>query len=420
MRQYDSETPFFIWDSEIPDLEPGVFEQIDNTLQVEVNGRKVVARGALMPDAHVGYGVPIGAVLAMRNVIPGAVGVDIGCGMIAQTADEWNEDDLNYAISEHPDFLKRLYTNLKRAVPMGMNWFGKSYDQNLDDIPDEYYSEVAGKFLGYRRRFGLGDMSEEEVSNFESKTLNQLGTLGSGNHFLEICINDARQVVVLLHSGSRGFGRHIADYYIKIAKKRNRFDLDPNLSALDTPLLKNWYLEAMETAQLYATLNRKVMLDRALQVVRDAFRNAGIRESSKDGQADFTVSCHHNYGSKFYLEGEEMLLVRKGAVDASKGVKGIIPGSMGNVTYITEGLGGDLNLNSCSHGAGRVMSRGVAKKQITVERHRELTANVYCDKSESILDESPDAYKPIDGVMASQKDLVSIIDTLRPVVNCKG
>ena len=409
MRKFESNIPFHIWDEYIPALEQDVLTQMSNVLGIEVNGNPAVVRAALMPDAHSGYGVPIGCVIALKEgiVIPGAVGVDIGCGMVAVTTD-YNREDL----VKLP--LNLLYDELKEVVPMGFSWFGRenTNEQKEEDIPDRYFSEVSAKILKNKSVFGLGEVNNEGLFNFERRIFNQLGTLGGGNHFLEVCSNQNGKVVVLLHSGSRGFGRYVADHYINLAKIYNKYPADPQLSYLTGDFMCVDYLDAMRTAQTYAELNRELMMSRALKAF-EFFMGEDLVEKGR-------VSCHHNYGNVENVFGVERLVIRKGAVDASEGVLGIIPSSMGGSSYIVEGLGNPDSLNSCSHGAGRVMSRGFARKNISLENHIAKTEGVVCDKTETILDESPEAYKDIDLVMKSQSDLVKIVDTLTPIVNCKG
>lgn len=358
-----------------------------------------------MPDVHWGMGATIGSVIATKGaIIPAAVGVDIGCGMRAART--------NIKANYLPDNLKGLRSAIEEAVPHGGpgdigSWQGT--------IPDDVC------YVWYDRLFPDYNVYSQQHPGIKSKNNNrdnQLGTLGTGNHFIEICLDENKDVWIMLHSGSRGCGNRIGTYFIDKAKKEMErwfIDLpDKNLAYFPegSPLFDD-YIEAVGWAQQYAKLNRALMFKRTLQALCDTI----------GGDVCFNqeaIDCHHNYVTRENHFGSNVLVTRKGAVQAREGTMGIIPGSMGAKSFIVRGKGNPDSFNSCSHGAGRVMSRNEARKTITQRDHETDTAGVECRKDESVIDESPKAYKNIDDVMKSQEDLVEIVHTLKQVVCVKG
>jgi tRNA-splicing ligase RtcB len=361
---------------------------------------------AVMPDVHRGIGATVGSVIpTQRAVIPAAVGVDIGCGMMATRT--------SLTASDLPDNLLRLRTCIEEAVPHGRTDNGGKNDRGA-------WGETPGRVLtawgALRERFD-GIVEKHRGVQVE-RGARQLGTLGTGNHFIEACLDEEQRVWFVLHSGSRGAGNSIGRYFIDLAKKdMQRFFV--NLPDADLAYLPEGtdhfddYLEAVGWAQEFARLNRELMMEAVLESAR------------KSGLPAFTtgmevVNCHHNYVSREKHYGESIIVTRKGAVRARAGELGLIPGSMGARSFVVRGLGNEESFHSCSHGAGRKLSRTAAKKAFTLADHEAATAGVECRKDEGVLDETPGAYKSIDAVMAAQKDLVEIVHTLKQVVCVKG
>lgn len=362
---------------------------------------------AAMPDVHAGLGATVGSVLPTdRAIIPAAVGVDIGCGMIAvQTSLQAN--DL-------PDDLKPLRSAIERAVPHGRTHNGGPGDRGAwRDLPSthaEVWSGLAARFEG---------IADKHPKLARGTTAQHLGTLGTGNHFIEVCLDESDRVWVMLHSGSRGVGNRIGRYFIDKAKEEmRRFFVD--LVDRDLAYLPEGsthfddYVLAVGWAQDYAMANRQLMMQATLMAMRQL---SDLPPFTSEGMA---VNCHHNYVAREHHYGKNVWVTRKGAVRAREGDLGIIPGSMGARSYIVRGKGHPESFNSCSHGAGRVMSRTEAKRKFTVEDHEKATAGVECRKDAAVIDETPAAYKDIDAVMAAQADLVDIVHTLRQVVCVKG
>lgn len=353
---------------------------------------------AAMPDVHVGMGATIGSVVPTRGaVIPAAVGVDIGCGMSAvQTS---------LVASDLPDSLKGLRRAIEMRVPVGRAAFR--------DPPEA--QQQAWSVLSPRYRRIVDKRPDAEVRD----PVKQLGTLGTGNHFVEVCLDEADRVWFMLHSGSRGLGNKIGTVFIELAHKemeaQERSLPDRNLSYLEEGTSHfDDYVEAVSFAQDYASSNRRLMM----QAIIDAA--ASTRVLPPFEARLMAVDCHHNYVARERHFGAEVLVTRKGAVRAGLGELGIIPGSMGAKSYIVRGLGNAESFESCSHGAGRALSRTEAKKRFTVAQHVEATHGVECRKDREVLDETPMAYKPIDDVMRAQRDLVEIVHTLKQVVCVKG
>lgn len=362
---------------------------------------------AAMPDVHLGKGATIGSVVpTLGAVIPAAVGVDIGCGMMAAKTD--------LVASDLPDNLARVRTMIEKSVPHGRstNYRGGRDVGSWENVPND----VAQAWKPLSRQFD-GLLEKHKVLK-NTNNVKHLGTLGTGNHFIEMCLDEANRVWFMLHSGSRGVGNRIGTYFIEKAKKdMERWHIhlpDKDLAYLPegTPNFED-YVEAVHWAQEFARVNREVMMVRVVAAVKKALK----RDFSADIEA---VNCHHNYVARESHYGKNVLVTRKGAVRARRGDMGIIPGSMGARSYIVRGLGNEESFHSCSHGAGRVMSRTKAKKAISLEEHKQATKGVECRKDKDVIDESPAAYKDIDRVMEAQKDLVEIVHTLRQVVCVKG
>jgi tRNA-splicing ligase RtcB len=404
MSNYDTinnegSVPIKMWTHGVP-VEEDAKKQLINTAQLPFIFKWL----AVMPDVHVGKGSTIGSVIpTVGAIIPAAVGVDIGCGMMAvQTS---------LTANDLPDNLFNLRTAIEKSVPHGRTP-GKRDKGAWHEPPAR--SVEAWKKLSSGFRKITADYPKLQKANH----LNHLGTLGTGNHFIEICLDEMNQVWFMLHSGSRGIGNAIGSLFIELAKKDMAQHL-ANLPDADLAYLSEGtgyfddYVTAVEWAQNFAMLNREIMM----QNIITAMRGQIAKPFSTQMQA---VNCHHNYVAREHHFGNDILVTRKGAVRARNGDLGIIPGSMGACSYIVRGLGNQESFHSCSHGAGRIMSRNAAKRQFTLEDHREATKNVECRKDQEVIDETPAAYKPIAAVMNAQRDLVEVIHTLRQIVCVKG
>jgi RNA-splicing ligase RtcB len=363
--------------------------------QAETTARLPIVEGhvALMPDAHVGKGATVGSVIPTRGaVIPAAVGVDIGCGMIAA--------ELDVHAHHLPDSLDPLLTRIEHAVPAGV---GRGHH----DV-----ARPAAQWLATHRP--ATDLS----ANQERRAATQFGTLGSGNHFLELCVDERDRVWVLLHSGSRGIGNTLAQMHIAkaraLATALDRRLEDPDLASFTegTPEFAA-YIADMLWAQAYARANRDRMMDNAM---REVFDVIGFGSETR------RINCHHNFTEREAHDGRELWVTRKGAIRAGAGELGVIPGSMGTRSYIISGKGNPASWQSCSHGAGRRHSRTRAKKLFTTaDLAEQMKGTAWLSKrAAALLDEIPAAYKDIDRVMADQADLVDIVHTLRQVLNYKG
>jgi tRNA-splicing ligase RtcB (3'-phosphate/5'-hydroxy nucleic acid ligase) len=370
---------------------------------------------AVMPDVHLGKGATVGSVIATKGaIIPAAVGVDIGCGMMAVKTD--------LTASDLPDSLAEMRVRIERAIPHGRTNNGKEGDRGAwHDVPSHVRGGFEASSAGQKslawRMFTLVEQ-HPKLKRPAERAIRHLGTLGTGNHFVEVCLDEAQAVWVMLHSGSRGIGNAIGTYFIDLAKEDMRRWFI-NLPDQDLAYLPEGsdhfadYIAAMTWAQDYAMENRRLMMHGALDALR--------RSISKPFDATLmAVNCHHNYATKEHHFGENVFVTRKGAVCAREGVLGIIPGSMGTRSYIVRGLGNPESFHSCSHGAGRRMSRGEASRRITLEDHIKATEGVECRKDKDVIDESPAAYKDIDAVMAAQSDLVEVVATLKQVLCVKG
>ena len=357
-------------------------------LQAEKLARSPAVSGpvALMPDAHVGIGATVGSVIVTENaIIPAAVGVDIGCGMIACRTD--------LAANDLPDTLQPLISVFARDIPGGM---GKGHSQPKTSGVD-----------------WMADNRHDLTDNLAKRAQTQLGTLGSGNHFLEVCLDEQDQVWVVVHSGSRGVGNQLAQRHIKLAREQEQALEDRDLAYFlnDTPAFEA-YVSDMLWAQGYALQNREIMMDTGLQAL---FNFVG------QGSEVQRINCHHNFAQQEEHDGRRVWVTRKGAIQTRQGDYGVIPGSMGDRSFIVSGLGNPLSYHSCAHGAGRLMSRTQAKKSLTVASLEEAMAGkAWTQNGTALLDEHPKAYKPIETVMADQADLVEIQATLHQIANYKG
>ena len=362
---------------------------------------------AVMPDVHWGMGATVGSVIPTHKaIIPAAVGVDIGCGMMAvQTS---------LTASDLPDDLGPMRSAIEAAVPHGRTARGGQGDRGAWARPPDPVSAAWG---GLQERFER--IAEKHPKVRKANSLNHLGTLGTGNHFIEICLGEDDSVWCMLHSGSRGVGNRIGSYFIELAKSDMRTRMI-NLPDKDLAYFSEGvehfrdYVEAVGWAQDFARINREVMMRAVVGAIREL---PGLPELSAEQEV---VNCHHNYVSRENHFGKNVWVTRKGAVRAREGDLGIIPGSMGARSYIVRGKGNPDSYHSCSHGAGRALSRGEARRRFTLEQHIEATRGVECRKDEDVIDETPGAYKPIDAVMKAQEDLVDIVHTLRQVVCVKG
>ncbi len=362
---------------------------------------------AVMPDVHAGIGATVGSVIASkRAVIPAAVGVDIGCGMMAART--------SLRADQLPDDLRPLRLAIEAAVPHGRTDRGGKNDRGAwGDVPDRNAAAWAELAPGYAR------ILDAHPSAGNAQRVNQFGTLGTGNHFIEVCLDEAGAVWIMLHSGSRGAGNRIGSYFIERAKAEMRrwfVNLpDEDLAYLPqgSELFRD-YQHAVAWAQDYARVNRELMMHATME----ALRATGLMPPFEAHLE--AVNCHHNYVSHEHHFGEDVVVTRKGAVRARLGELGIIPGSMGAKSFIVRGKGCAESFTSCSHGAGRAMSRTRAKRTFTLADHAAATAGVECRKDQDVIDETPGAYKEIDAVMAAQADLVEIVYTLKQVVCVKG
>ncbi len=382
-------------------IEDAARRQLENVARLPIVFRHL----AVMPDVHFGIGATVGSVVPTKQaIIPAAVGVDIGCGVVAV--------ETGLSANQLPDSLKSLRESIEKHVPHGRTANGGRGDRGAwSKIPtqaahawkhlEKEYKEIVDK----HPRIGQGN------------DINHLGTLGGGNHFIEVCLDERDHVWFMLHSGSRGVGNRIGSYFIELAKQDMRHHLK-NLPDKDLAYLREGtehfddYVQAVSWAQRYAMTNRQLMMDAVVRAAR--------AELPKFQLGEMAVNCHHNYVEKEEHFGEDVFVTRKGAVRARLGDLGIIPGSMGARSYIVRGKGEREAFCSCSHGAGRTMSRGEAKRRFSVEDHVKATEGIECRKDADVIDETPMAYKPIDKVMEAQSDLVEVVHELRQVVCVKG
>ncbi|WP_295864113.1 RtcB family protein [uncultured Xanthomonas sp.] len=403
-EQYDviaqpGAAPIKLWTRGVP-LEDEARQQLQNIAKLPFIHRWI----AVMPDVHLGKGATVGSVVpTIGAIVPAAVGVDIGCGMIAART--------SLVASDLPDNLAQIRSAIERAVPHGRTPGAR--DKGAWQTPPgaavDGWAQLASDFAL---------ICERHPRLRKTNNLQHLGTLGTGNHFVEMCLDEAQRVWFMLHSGSRGVGNAIGNHFIQLAKEEMRRWMI-NLPDQDLAYLPEGsqyygdYVFAVDWAQRYARINREIMMRSVVEAVRT------VIAKPFEAQAE-AVNCHHNYVSREHHFGKDVFVTRKGAVSARKGELGIIPGSMGAKSFIVRGLGNADSFHSCSHGAGRVMSRTEARRRISVDEHVKATAHVECRKDQDVVDESPAAYKPIEAVMAAQRDLVEIVHTLRQVVCVKG
>lgn len=392
--------PVKMWTRGVP-VEQAARAQLANVAKMPF----VHSHVAVMPDVHVGIGATVGSVVATRGaIIPAAVGVDLGCGMMAV--------ETTLRAADLPDSLATLRRRIELAVPHG---FVTDRDHALKGSWRETPAAITARWTGLAGRYARIVTRRPQISTRAPHR--QLGTLGGGNHFIELCLDTTGGVWVMLHSGSRGAGNRIGQVYIELAREDMRRHMI-NLPDRDLAYLVEGtehfdaYVEAMSWAQDYAAENRRAMMDSVLAVMRELLPRFAIREVA--------VNCHHNYVARETHFGESVWVTRKGAVRAGRGELGIIPGSMGERSFIVRGRGSQDSFESCSHGAGRRMSRTEARKRFTVTEHKAATAGVECRKDAGVVDETPAAYKDIDAVMAAQDDLVEIVATLKQVLCVKG
>ncbi len=394
--------PVKIWTA---DIEHEAIQQLINVSQLPI----VHGHIAAMPDVHAGVGATVGAVIATKAaIIPAAVGVDIGCGM--------NAVRLSVKASDFPDNLYRIRMAIEAAVPVGFNQHEAS---KIRGSQQARTARVLGQRLDHivAKHPAISKMQKR----FNDTWICQLGTLGGGNHFVELCIDEEQFVWVMLHSGSRGIGNVFGKYFISAAKKDMRRH-QVNLPDADLAYFSEgsvWfddYVEAVNWAQDYALLNRREMMRLVLTVLEREL-SPKINGWNIMGEA---INCHHNYVQRETHFGENVFVTRKGAISAREGELGIIPGSMGAKSYIVRGLGNTDAMCSCSHGAGRKMSRSAAMRRFNQIDLETQTQGVECRKDGGVLDEIPGAYKDIDTVMANQRDLVEVVHTLKQVVCIKG
>ena len=393
--------PIKMWTRGVP-VEDGARAQLARAAQMPFVFKHV----AVMPDVHIGIGATVGSVIPTKGaIIPAAVGVDIGCGMMAART--------SLVASDLPDNLEGIRSAIERAVPHGRDVKQGKRDPGSWGDPQPAIVEA---WATLAERFGRIVAKYPKLA--KTNNLVHLGTLGTGNHFIELCLDTEQRVWIMLHSGSRGVGNAIGTFFIELAKQdlRKWFINLPDEDLAYFPEGTDHfddYVEAVGWAQDFAALNRRMMMTNVIRALR------GQIAKPFDAEME-AVNCHHNYVQRENHFGQNVLVTRKGAVRAAKGVMGIIPGSMGAKSFIVRGLGNPESFDSCSHGAGRVMSRTAAKKLVTLDEHIADTAGVECRKDEGVIDETPKAYKPIEAVMAAQADLVEIVHTLKQVVCVKG
>jgi tRNA-splicing ligase RtcB len=411
MEQHDYEVlespgghPVKMWTRGVP-VEEGARQQLQKLAELPFIFRHV----AVMPDVHIGKGSTIGSVIpTVGAVIPAAVGVDIGCGMMAAKT--------TLRAGDLPDNLGRVRSAIEQAIPHGMTpktRNTKSRDTGSWNTPpppvEAGWSKLKAEFDELCRKWP----KLRGTNNYK-----HLGTLGSGNHFVEVCLDEEGFVWLMLHSGSRGVGNAIGTHFIELARQDMRRHM-VNLPDQDLAYLEEGtqhyddYVQAVGWAQKFARINREVMMQNLIHALR------GVIDKPFQTHVE-AVNCHHNYVQRERHFGSDVLVTRKGAVSAREGELGIIPGSMGAKSFIVRGKGNPESFDSCSHGAGRVMSRTEAKRRFTVADAQAATQGVECRKDEGVIDEIPMAYKDIDAVMHAQRDLVEVVHTLKQVVCVKG
>jgi tRNA-splicing ligase RtcB len=405
---HEGGAPIKAWIEGVP-LEEAAKKQLVNVASLPFIHHHIAA----MPDVHWGMGATVGSVIPTRGaIIPAAVGVDIGCGMVAART--------GLEAKDLPDDLSAIRSAIEKAVPHGRTNNGGEGDRGAwHNVPDAVTLALQDAAQGdLAARLTLIADKHPKIAKSAQRAPKHLGTLGTGNHFIEVCLDEENVVWVMLHSGSRGIGNQIGQYFIERAKEDMR-SWFINLPDQDLAYLaegtKNFadYVEAVEWAQNFALLNRSLMLAATMRAIQVALGRVFAWGA-------LAVNCHHNYVAREHHFGANVWVTRKGAVRAREGDLGIIPGSMGARSYIVRGKGNPDSFHTCSHGAGRAMSRAEAKRRFTVADHEKATAGIECRKDADVIDETPMAYKDIDAVMAAQADLVEIVHTLRQVVCVKG
>ncbi|QNE76718.1 RtcB family protein [Streptomyces finlayi] len=388
------QVPIRMW-ADPASVEDGAMQQLRNVATLPwIKGL------AVMPDVHYGKGATVGSVIAMHGAVcPAAVGVDIGCGMSAVKT--------SLTANDLPGDLSRLRSKIEQAIPVGRGMHDEIVEPGkLHGFPTAGWDDFWGRFDGIA----------DAVKFRQERATKQMGTLGSGNHFCEICIDTDGSVWLMLHSGSRNIGKELADHHIGIAQSlpHNQGLIDRDLAVFisETPQMAA-YRNDLFWAQEYAKFNRAIMMGLLKDVVRKEFKKAKVAFEQE-------ISCHHNYVAEERYEGLDLLVTRKGAIRAGSGEYGIIPGSMGTGSYIVKGLGSEKSFNSASHGAGRRMSRNAAKKRFTTQDLEQQTRGVECRKDSGVVDEIPAAYKPIEQVIEQQTDLVAVVAKLKQVICVKG
>ncbi len=379
------------------EIDPSAYDQLRNIAQLPFIHSHVAA----MPDVHTGIGATIGSVIPTRGaIVPAAVGVDIGCGM--------NAIKLSISADQLPDNLRGLRIAIESTIPLG-------FDRHDKDLAKR--STITSLNVGLEKILDKHPKLISRMKKPYQTWVRQLGTLGGGNHFIELCLDENNKVWIMLHSGSRGIGNIIGRHFISMAKK-DMERLQVNLPDRDLAYFTEGteyfddYVEAVDWAQAYAMANRREMMRLIVDVLRQKLPGFRLEKQA--------INCHHNYVTREIHFGADVLVTRKGAIRAGKDEMGIIPGSMGARSYIVKGLGNPMSFESCAHGAGRKMSRTQAKKRFTAHDMETQTEGIECRKDKGVIDEIPGAYKDIDTVMENQSDLVEIVHTLKQVVCVKG
>ncbi|MFE0451022.1 RtcB family protein [Streptomyces sp. NPDC058914] len=389
-----AKVPIRMW-TDPATVEEGALQQLRNVATLPwIKGL------AVMPDVHYGKGATVGSVIAMQGAVcPAAVGVDIGCGMSAVRT--------SLTANDLPGDLSRLRSKIEQAIPVGRGMHDEPVDPGrLHGFPSAGWDDFWGRFGGVA----------EAVRFRHERAEKQMGTLGSGNHFVEVCLDTTGVVWLMLHSGSRNIGKELAEFHIGVAQglphNQGLVDRDLAVFVADTPQMAA-YRNDLFWAQEYAKYNRTMMMALLKDVVRKEFKKAKPTFEPE-------ISAHHNYVAEERYDGMDLLVTRKGAIRAGSGEYGIIPGSMGTGSYIVKGLGNEKAFNSASHGAGRRMSRNAAKRRFSTKDLEEQTRGVECRKDSGVVDEIPGAYKPIEQVIDQQRDLVEVVAKLKQVVCVKG
>lgn len=394
-----------LWNSH-GDFEPQAMQQLYETAALPVIFKHVAG----MPDVHLGYGATVGSVIATEKaIIPSAVGVDIGCGMCAVRT--------TLTASDLPDSLGHVRAAIEQKVPHGRTGGGR---EQFDKGGWKITPNSVAKAWKDELEPAFNRITAKHDKFAKANSLSHLGTLGGGNHFIEVCLDEEDRVWVMLHSGSRGVGNAIGRYFIeKAMEEMEKYRIDAYLPNKELAYLVEHtelfddYVEAMLWGQQFASINRRLMLDRTLMALREVIPVPFTLDAK-------AINCHHNYAERETHFDTNVWVTRKGAVRAGLGEMGIIPGSMGAKSFIVRGLGNKESFCSCSHGAGRVMSRSKAKEMVSLEDHAKALEGIEARVDETTLDETPSAYKDIDAVMGAQTDLVEIVHTLRQVINIKG